>query len=545
MELVLTFATAFLLAIALIPLVVKYAPIMGLIDMPGDERKVHTQPIPRVGGIGIVLSAFIAISYWIMPLGELWSELWGLCVGSFVIVAFGFVDDRSDLNYKLKFLGQILAILPLLMSGIFFETVPLLGSATAPIWVSLPLSFFFMLGVINAVNLTDGLDGLAAGIMVLSLAMVVALSAQSGQNDVALVAVGVCGGLVGFLRFNTHPARVFMGDTGSQFLGFIVAALAIKVTQHDAIAVSRILPLLLVGLPVMDTFLVIFIRLYQGLPPFQADKNHTHHQMMALGFRHYEAVAMIYLSQAVLLTLAWVFRYENDGVLLGVYLLFCGVFLGSIWQGRQKGWLLHHDQLPVDYEKRNRLFRRFDWFRLHSSRVVELLLGLFFIVVVFCVETATQGLSNIALGLAAGGGLLWLLQSFTRLSSTAVTRVLVYSAGVVLVYAQLIDNVDHPVFNVVIDVYLVVTLFVLLLAIRTTRREEFRLDTQDLLVLLFVLIVPLLPLQSFTDIALGRLALRFAVLLYCCEFLLGKHVHDCRLLNMATIASMVLLARLA
>ncbi len=542
MELILTFSTAFLLAIALTPLTIRYAGGLGLVDMPGDERKIHTQPIPRVGGIGIVLSALIATSYWITPEGGLWSELWGLCLGSIIIVVFGFVDDRSDLNYKLKFLGQILAILPLLFSGVFFETVPLLDLSPAPLWISLPLTFFFMLGVINAVNLTDGLDGLAAGTMVLSLALIVLFSALSGQHNTALVSISIIGGLLGFLRFNTHPARVFMGDTGSQFLGFIVAALAIKATQHDAIAISRILPLLLVGLPVMDTLMVISIRLYQGNPPFHADKNHTHHQLMALGFRHYEAVATIYLLQAALLAAAWVFRYENDNVLLGAYLLFCGVFLGAIWLGKITHWRLHADQASVGYERRNQFMRRNDWLYLHSSRVVEAMLGFFFISVAFFVEVTEPVYTDIARVLVVVFSVLWGLQLLNLLPSRVVTRMLVYSAGIVLLYTQLIDMTIHPVSNMLIDTYLAVTFVVLLLALLTTRREVFRFDTQDLLVVLFVLLVPLLPLGGFTDIALGRLALRFAVLLYCCEFLLGKQVQDYRLLNMAIVASMALLA---
>jgi len=542
MELILTFSTAFLLAIALTPLSIRYAGSLGLVDMPGDERKIHTQPIPRVGGIGIVLSALVATSYWIMPGEGLWSELWGLCLGSIIIVAFGFVDDRSDLNYKFKFLGQILAILPLLFSGVFFETVPFLDLSPAPQWISLPLTFFFMLGVINAVNLTDGLDGLAAGTMVLSLALIVLFSTLSGQHNTALVSISIIGGLLGFLRFNTHPARVFMGDTGSQFLGFIVAALAIKATQHDAIAISRILPLLLVGLPVMDTLMVISIRLYQGNPPFHADKNHTHHQLMALGFRHYEAVATIYLLQAALLVAAWVIRYENDNILLGAYLLFCGVFLGAIWLGKITHWRLHIDQVSVGYERRNQFMRRNDWLYLHSSRVVEAMLGLFFIGVAFFVEVTVPVYTDIARVLVVVFSILWGFQLFSLLPSRVVTRMLVYSASIVLLYTQLIDMTIHPVSNMLIDTYLAATFVVLLLALLTTRREVFRFDTQDLLVVLFVLLVPLLPLGGFTDIALGRLALRFAVLLYCCEFLLGKQVQDYRLLNMAIVASMVLLA---
>ncbi|RLA43814.1 MAG: hypothetical protein DRR06_11180 [Gammaproteobacteria bacterium] len=548
MDLILTFFTALLLTTALIPISIKYSGNWRLMwrleDVPGAGRKVHTQPIRRVGGICIIFSVFIAVSYWMTPLEGAWRELWGLCVGSIILAIFGFLDDCFDLNYKLKFLGQILAILPLLFSGIFFESVPLLGVTPAAQWLALPLTFCFMLGVINAVNLADGLDGLAAGIMVLSLALIAFFAVQSGQHDVALISVGVIGGLLGFLRFNTHPARAFMGDSGSQFLGFVTAAVAIKVTQYDAIAVSPLLPLLLIGLPVMDTLLVIALRVYHHRPPFQADKNHTHHQLLKLGLLHYEAVAVIYLLQAALLSVAWFFRYENDSILLGSYLLFCGGVLGLIWLGRRKHWRLHPELAPVGRENRNQFLRRFEWFYVHAPRVIEVVLGLFFIAVALRVETATPVLANIAPGLAAAGGILWVLQGVTRLPPPAVTRVLVYSVGAVLLYALLIDKAYRPVFNTAIDVYLALALLILLLAIRMTRREVFRLDTQDLLVLMFVLVVPALPMGGFTDIDLGRLTLRFAVILYCCEYLLSKKMHDYRLLNTATIVSMLLLARI-
>ncbi|OUS12708.1 hypothetical protein A9Q89_04715 [Gammaproteobacteria bacterium 53_120_T64] len=542
MALVLTFSTALLLSIVLIPLAIKYAASWRLVDLPGDERKVHTQPTPRIGGICIVFSVFVSVSYWLLPFGDVWREFWGLFTGCGVIFVFGLLDDRNDLSYKLKFLGQILAILPLLFSGFLFESVPFWPATPAPQWLALSLTFFFMLGVINAVNLADGLDGLAAGIMVLSLALIAFFALQSGQHSVALVAVGVIGGLLGFLRFNTHPARVFMGDAGSQFLGFITAALAIKVTQYDAIAVSRLLPLLLIGLPVIDTLLVIAIRLHQGRPPFGADKNHTHHQFMKLGFRHYEAVAAIYLFQAALMAVAWLFRYASDGVLLGVYLLFCSGLLLPIWVGRLKHWRLHLDLAPAGRDNRNQFLRRFEWFYLYSPRLLEILLGIFLVSVAFRVGVAKPWLADIALLLAAASGILWAFQGFTRLSAHLVTRVLVYSAGVVLIYALLVDNTYRPVFNIVIDMYLTLTLLVLLLAIRMTRREVFRLDTQDLLVLLFVLVVPLLPLQEFSNIALGRVAVRFAIFLYCCEYLLSKPIIDYRILKITTIVSMALLA---
>ncbi len=538
MALLLTFSTALLLTIVLIPLTIRYAARWQLVDVPEQDRKIHTEATPRVGGICIVLSVLVSVAYWLGPT----RDLWGVFAGSAIIVGFGYLDDRYDLDYKWKFIGQILAILPLLASGVWIEVVPFLGLDAAPLWLSMPLSFFFILGAINAVNLSDGLDGLAAGTMMLSLGVIVLMALQSGQYSEALVGLGVIGGLLGFLRYNTHPASVFMGDAGSQFLGFITAALAIKVTQYDGIAVSPLLPLIILGLPVMDTLLVTMLRMRQGRPLFCADRNHAHHQFIALGFRHYEAVAALYIFQMVLLTTAWSLRYESDLVLLGVYILLCVSVMGAIGWGRYTHWLLHTEQPPIGQERRNLLFRRFNWFFRNASRVIEVLLAGLFISVAYSTEQAAPERAKIAFLLAVAAATLLLLQRYIKLSSSVITRLLVYSAGAVLVYALLIDNSYRPVFNIAIDAYLAITLVTLLLAIRITRKEVFRLDTQDLLILLFILVIPILPLHEVTEIAVGRFTLRFAVLLYCCEYLLSNKRKDYKLLNMATIASMALLA---
>jgi len=213
-----------------------------------------------------------------------------------------------------------------------------------------------------------------------------------------------------------------------------------------------------------------------------------------------------------------------------------------IWVGRLNHWRLHPERVTASRENRNLFLRRFEWFYLYSPRLVEVLLSILLVAVAFRVGVAEPWLKGSALVLAVGSGVFWAFQGFIHLSTHLVTRVLVYSAGVVLIYALLVDNTYRPVFNILIDMYLAMTLLVLLLAIRMTRREIFRFDTQDLLVLLFVLVVPLLPLQDFSNIALGRLAIRFAILLYCCEYLLSKPKNDYRVLKIATIVSMVFLA---
>ena len=273
---------------------------------------------PRIGGIGIVAATFLSAGYWLaadaLPAG--------LVAGAVVIVAFGYLDDRYTLRVRWKFLGQILAVLLLLAGGVTIDHVPLLGLEVAPAWIRYPLSFFFVLGVINAVNMSDGLDGLAAGMVLMSIGTLAALAVMTGQDAAAVAALAVAGGVLGFLRYNTFPSRTFMGDTGSQFLGFAVAALAILVTQHPGAAVSPALPLLIAGLPVIDTLSVMALRIIRGKSPFLPDAKHLHHQFLQIGCRHHEAVAVLYMLQLALLALAWWSRYESDGFILALYLVF-------------------------------------------------------------------------------------------------------------------------------------------------------------------------------------------------------------------------------
>jgi UDP-GlcNAc:undecaprenyl-phosphate GlcNAc-1-phosphate transferase len=260
MDLILSFSAALFLSIVSIPLLIRASGFLQLVDTPTEDRKLHTVATPRSGGFGIVIGVFFSLLLWLKPEDYLWSVF----ISSAIIVVFGLLDDRFDLHFSWKFFGQIAAVVVLMAGGVVIDVVPLLGLNAAPVWVSYPLTFFFILGVINAVNLSDGLDGLAAGIILLSLGLVAFFAYQIHSNAIVLVALAVMGGLLGFLRYNTFPARVFMGDTGSQFLGLITVSLAILVSQHESSAISPALPLLILGLPILDNLMVMAIRHMKG-----------------------------------------------------------------------------------------------------------------------------------------------------------------------------------------------------------------------------------------------------------------------------------------
>tara|TARA_R110001592_G_C13192015_1_gene752951 strand:- start:25248 stop:26870 length:1623 start_codon:yes stop_codon:yes gene_type:complete len=313
------FVVAMLIAVLLIPILMKIALPLGLVDLP-NERKVHLKQTPRIGGIAICLGSIIPMLLWI----ETSRELTAYFLSSSVILMFGIWDDRRELNYKIKFLGQITAIaIFVIYGGIYIQWLPFQDLSISPLWISLLLTFIALLGITNAVNLVDGLDGLAGGTSLLSLSAIGVLAYLSGDIFLILFTISLCGGIFGFLRFNTHPASIFMGDTGSQFLGFSIGVAAVLLTQKSNTALSPILPLIVLGLPILDTLTVMTHRIAKGKSPFSADKNHFHHRLMALGFLHYEAVIVIYLIQISLILFGIIFRYQSDLFLLLFFIAFC------------------------------------------------------------------------------------------------------------------------------------------------------------------------------------------------------------------------------
>jgi len=238
----------------------------GFMDQPG-ERKVHDHPIPRTGGIAVFVGALAPM---LSQLG-LDRLLTGFAAGAVILVIFGMVDDYRGLDFRLKFLGQLLACAVMVqISGLGIHTLgelwPGMEVGLGALW---PVAtVFFLLTAINAVNFSDGLDGLAGGISLLILACVALLAFFSEQPTVLVISLCAVGGLIGFLRLNVHPAVIFMGDTGSQFLGYTLGVCLIALTQQHSIY-SPVLPLFLLGTPLLDLIMVVYQRLAKGQSPFR------------------------------------------------------------------------------------------------------------------------------------------------------------------------------------------------------------------------------------------------------------------------------------
>lgn len=331
------FIVALAITTACAPLLLRWAPRIGLTDLPG-HRKVHTTAVPRVGGIA--MAAGILVSAALLP--HLTLPMLGVLAGLLVLLVFGVWDDRVDLDYRVKFLGQFLAVgLCMGIGGVRIEALTLDTPLVLPSALSWALTFVFLVGVTNAVNLSDGLDGLAGGLAFLCLCAIAVLGATIGNATVTTLALIESGAILGFLRFNTHPARIFMGDGGSQMLGFSIGVLAIVATQGESGVLSASLPLLLLGLPILDTLTVIVRRLASGQSPFVSDRNHLHHQLLGLGFMHREAVALIYCVQVALFLLAYFLRFQSDVTIVTVYAAFAALLLGSLGWAMHSGWHAH------------------------------------------------------------------------------------------------------------------------------------------------------------------------------------------------------------
>jgi len=288
------------LGVALIttPLAIYVARKFNVLDTP-NERKVHTGAIPRMGGVAIygafVLGA-LALGLYTRPVATL------LVAGS-IVMFVGWVDDVRGISPKFKLLGQVIASLVLIRGGFYvqFITNPFTDGGLISLGVfTVPVTIIWLTGISNAVNLIDGLDGLSAGVSAIAALTMAIVCFVQGQVQTAALAAVLAAAAFGFLRYNFHPARTFMGDCGALFLGFVLGALAIMGLSKGATIVSIFIPFIIMGIPIFDTFFAIIRRIFLHKPIFQADKGHLHHSLLSLGLSHRQTVLSIYAISAVM-----------------------------------------------------------------------------------------------------------------------------------------------------------------------------------------------------------------------------------------------------
>ena len=303
------FLLAALISYILTPYIKTLAFKIGAIDKP-DNRKVHKKIMPRLGGLAI----YIAFMLGVVASLELTWDIVGILVGATVIVAVGVLDDKYQLPAKVKLVGQIVAACVLIAFDIRIEWLnnPFGGYFYVDYWLSVPMTIFWVVSFTNVVNLIDGLDGLAAGVSAIASVTVILVAVQQGYYHIAIMTAALAGGIIGFIRYNFNPATIFMGDTGSMFIGYLLAAISVYGSVKTAATIALIVPAIALGLPIMDTAFAIMRRYTNGRPIFQPDKGHLHHRLLAMGMNQKQAVLLMYAITAVL-GIAAVLWAEVDG----------------------------------------------------------------------------------------------------------------------------------------------------------------------------------------------------------------------------------------
>ncbi|HEU6445140.1 MAG TPA: MraY family glycosyltransferase [Gaiellaceae bacterium] len=301
----------FLLALGVVllltPGVGRFARFLGVVDEPGETRRVHTHPVPRLGGIALLLGIFVPALAFL----ELDGPYRGILLGAAIATTVGAVDDFRGLPWWAKLGGQVSAAAVAVGFGVTVDrfTFPGLGSQELPEWAAGAATIVWVVAIMNMVNFLDGMDGLAAGICAIAGSTFAIIGLSLGVPEAALLSAIVAGACFGFLHHNFYPARIFMGDSGALLLGFLLATLAIEGLVKTAALATLVLPLLVLAIPIVDTSFVVAKRLKYRQPLYAADRTHLHHRFMNIGFSQKRAVAYMYAWCGILAAAALATRF--------------------------------------------------------------------------------------------------------------------------------------------------------------------------------------------------------------------------------------------
>jgi len=533
MQLFIQFLTALFISMVATPILIKLAVPLGFVDTP-NARKIHSTAIPRVGGVGMVLGTVATLLLWV----DLEPSAEALLGGIGLLSIVGIADDRYDLHYLWKLLGQCLAVLFVVHAGDIAIGRLAFGGAVVPGWLVYPLTVVFLLGATNAMNLSDGLDGLAAGLGILSLACIAYLAELADGGTIISVCLTIIAATLGFLRYNTHPAVVFMGDTGSQFLGFSVGVLAIALTQQVNTAVSAALPLLILGLPAADTLLVMAARLSRGRSPFKPDRGHFHHKLLALGLSHMESVLAIYGIQALFVLLACLCRYQSDGLIVAV---FAGLWLAIALffpVAKRLRWR-RQDQFhgkPSALTRCLENLAKSGWLERASYCFVRLAIPLLLLAGSLASRRVNIDIAVLSLFVLA----LWALASLPTIRWLPKTgQPAIYSCVALVVYSVDFGGLARPELESCFHYFIFVLAFVVGMGVRFSP-QFFSVTPSDFLVMFILIAAANLPV--FTGENYPRLAVEFAVVLYGVEYLLRRGKTPARLLKLGAAAALAVFA---
>jgi UDP-GlcNAc:undecaprenyl-phosphate GlcNAc-1-phosphate transferase len=341
--------------LAATPAVIGLAHWLGALDRPG-ARKIHIRPVPRIGGLAVFAGFLAGLAFAALITGNLpgmatVSVYWhGLALATTFMLIVGLLDDIRGLSFQWKFAAQIVASVFVWFCGFRIDVLSHpLGGAVELGWLSLPATVLWIVGITNAVNLIDGLDGLATGVALIASLSVGAIALVRAELGVAAASVALAGSLIGFLSFNFAPARIFLGDSGSMFLGFVLAVTAVRGSQKGPTAVAILVPLLVLGLPVLDTSLAVLRRLYrlgrhEGAAGgrllyvlrnvrhvFLPDRAHIHHRLLDLGWSQRRAVLVLYGTGTLFAASAFSLVLFKSVWIAGLLLGFLGLLVAGFY----------------------------------------------------------------------------------------------------------------------------------------------------------------------------------------------------------------------
>ena len=524
-------------SLLVVPLLTRLAPRLGLIDFP-DPRKVHATPVPRVGGWGIVIGGLVPV---LLSFG-LDSLVQSFVFGAAVLFAFGVWDDARELGHWTKFVGQALAVATVVFYGDLYVTrLPFVDAD----WLS-PLAgkcftMFALIGAINAINHSDGLDGLAAGESLLTLVATAVLGYVVGDGLAVGISLAMIGGILGFLRYNSHPARVFMGDAGSQVLGFTLGFLAVYLTQVAHTALSAALPLLLLGLPIADIVAVLCQRIRGGRHWFKATRNHVHHRLLALGFDHYETVIVIYSIQAALVISGVLLRYYTDATVAAVYLAVIGTLFVTLILAERNEWHIRRATAsPSGIETAVRYLAQDGFMRRTSLGVISVLVPAVMLFGSVWVTTVPRDFA-IAAGVLATVVLAETLR--TRGGRSLLARAAVYAAAIFCAYLLILyPRSEEALMHAVTLGAMAVLTGAIAAYVRFAPKQEFSTTPTDYLVVFGVLaLIVFGTVDTSSRVIVGPVVFA-TILLYGCEVALARGSQRFPVMHVAAFATLAILA---
>ena len=489
-------ATAAVTSTILIPFVARLSVSIGGIDEPGP-RKIHAMSIPRLGGVAI----FCAFLFTVIYFCEFDIKIKGLLAGAMVIFLTGLADDLAGLTPGQKLIGEFIAAsLAVLVGNI---TVQNLGNPFGLGLIELgplaiPFTIFGIVGMINAINLLDGMDGLAGGVCTI-VCVDFAVLAYSTQNlQLFALSIALLGGLLGFMRYNSHPAIIFMGDGGSLLLGYCMGVFAVLLVDTDTLTISPYIPLLLLGLPVVDTLVVMVNRYRLGKSAFLPDQTHLHHRLMAMGLGQKSIVLVVYGITYLLSLIAIFGRHLNDTTLLVLLLALAGAVYGLLC------YLTSSPDRRKWFSRRSsRSMRKAMMFRLRVQHSCVLLTAIKYLALTILImpalltENGSNFLALMPLLLMTAAACLYLLRRTWR---DTTLQAYIYTSGVIMIFAM--ENLGHDEVlpGVPLKAFshlLFLLLFCCVLATIALRNRASKLLVSpfEYLIMLIVLSTPLLPVE--------------------------------------------------